>query len=155
MFNKTELLPKFKMAKELSETRKRTESIKSTQRVGGDSVNLQATPAYTAYTSVIDGDAVVFRFRLASSTQDIVFSQFVFSIYQSSLALANQIGGVNSLGFQYKWAHWTDLEEEQNSIYGYRNVEYVWVENHTGSTQDIHLQGRWKYLINSGDATIS
>lgn len=81
MINKTELLPKFKMVREQSELRKRTESIKSTQLVGGDSIVVEGTALATASVTLAANTSTAYIVTFTPSLQILMNVDLYVSVY--------------------------------------------------------------------------
>lgn len=158
MINKAELLTDNTLIRTVADTKRNTETIKTTQLVGTDSINMQPTGARIATsTSIADGSATLFKWDLKSSIGQMIFATFQFTLYQDSVAEANAIGHANTLGYQYRWYHWTDWQAVNDTWPdgGYHSTEYVWIENHTGSPHTIIMKGEWRYIVNGGSVTIT
>ncbi len=86
----------------------------------------------------------------------MIFSTFQYTLYQDSYTEPNTIGHSNTNGYNYVWRHTTDWQKMSDdfSTDGYKSVEYVWVQNNSGSTHDILIKGEWRYIVNGGAVVV-
>ena len=131
--------------------------LRTLQNQGSAAVNLRQTGAYTYPISLPANGTGLAGFHLASTSGSIIFSTFVWSIFEGTTMAeqveANVIGGVNLKKLDYDIMAWRDYVDTLNPDF---NVsERFWIHNNTEDAKDLMIVGRWRYIINDGEVVIS
>lgn len=143
--------PEERLFTQIKELQDQIKELRTIQAQGSDAVNMKSTGSYTASQTVPAGNAAAFGFHLNITGAAIIFCVFSYSLYEGAVTdEAHLIGGLNTLGYGYKWTQWRDWGEANLTGHAYNVSERVWLENNNATAKLITMKGEWRYIVNGG-----
>ncbi len=146
-----------RIADDINTLKKQLSELRTLQLQGANAVNMQSTGSFsTSATTVAAGAAAIFGFHLVSSSSPLIFCVFSYSIYEGATANeASLIGGLNILGYRYKWTQWRDWGEANLDGHAYNVSDRIWIENKDTVSRTIFVKCEWRYIINGGTVSVA
>jgi hypothetical protein len=136
-----------RLADDIRRLKQEISELRTLQLQGNSALNLQLSATATASQTVANGAVGVFYYHLINDQNKRLFGFATMSMYQGSVAAANEIGAGNAAidaGYDvcFNPSNWGVTDN--NDLWA-----VAWVRNKTGSPQTILFRGNWRYLVSS------